>query len=209
MGMLSSRDHLIKTSRGLIGESTPCQSKIIALIIEFYGITRVMTGQRVDGTIYLYYMKKLFLLILLVVVAVVLYFYISDTDLRTTIQKIDSATCSLRGGSMIIEGCGIANCTQKCAVRYSDGGKSCANSDQCSHNCVTNDARLPEPMSVAFGDKSGLGILEKCTKLEKNVFDCQVLNLQGKCEIQRPSNCENRWELNDGVVKPNFSNCKI
>lgn len=156
-------------------------------------------------------MKKIIfiLLIIFAVAGVSLFFLGKNPGAR---GKIAKATCSLRGGSMVESGCGIARCTYKCVVPYRDGGKSCSHSNQCSHHCITNDPRLPYPFSERGSQKQieqGLAKLQQCTRTAADTYDCTGMKLTGTCEQQEQKNCEYRWEFNNGIISPIFADCSL
>ena len=128
----------------------------------------------------------------LILIGIVIVFIRSDF--------FDEKTCPLRKGRMIEMGCGIANCRYRCAIPYKDGGKSCTNSSQCSHRCVTTDPRITSQMWLVTGRKG----LTSCVKLEDYKYDCSNINLVGHCEEIEQKNCEERFELNDGIITPIF-----
>ena len=157
-------------------------------------------------------MKKIVYILLIGFIVLVVLFFFFGKQIPNAWEKMTVTTCSLRGGSMIESGCGIARCTYKCVVPYRDGGRACSNSDQCSHRCVVVDSRLPTPFSEKGTQKqiaSGMAKLEQCTRTTENIYDCNVLKLSGTCEQREQKNCEDRWELNDGVISPIFADCTL
>lgn len=152
-----------------------------------------------------------FTVLIVFTVLVVLFFLFVKHNPRAW-EKITVTTCSLRGGSMIESGCGIARCTYKCAVSYRDGGKACTNSTQCSHRCITDDARLPSPFSERGSQKQieqGSAKLKQCTRTAEDTYDCNAMKLSGACEQREPQNCEFRWEVNNGIISPIFVDCTL
>ncbi len=157
-------------------------------------------------------MKKIVYSLLISFTVLIVLFFFFGKQIPRALEKITVTTCSLRGGSMIENGCGIARCTYKCAVPYRDGGKACSNSTQCSNRCITTDSRLPFPFSERGTQKQieqGKAKLKQCTRTVENTYDCNTMKLHGACEQREQKNCEYLWELNNGTISPIFADCTL
>lgn len=147
---------------------------------------------------------------ILTIVAMVGVLFLAVSVLKNW-EKIDKATCHLRGGEMVSAGCGLVECHFKCVVPYRDAEKPCTAKSQCSHRCITTDARLPYPPMVEshLDRDSRKDILKQCVRVGDKTYDCAALNLSGNCEKAEPANCAIFWELNKGVIKSVFESCAI
>ncbi|MFA7245430.1 MAG: hypothetical protein WC070_04635 [Candidatus Magasanikbacteria bacterium] len=157
-------------------------------------------------------MKKIIYALFISFIILIGLFFLFYKQIPKEWETITTTFCSLHGGSMIESGCGIANCDSKCVVPYSDGGKVCSDSTQCSHDCIVNSAQLPSPFFDQGTQKeieNGLAKLQQCIKKSENIYDCSAMNLSGSCEKREPANCEHRWKLDNGVITAIFAECTM
>jgi hypothetical protein len=101
--------------------------------------------------------------------------------------------CKLLGGEMVVTGCGIATCAEKCSIRFRDAGKSCRSSKDCSGKCIIDLAKQS---------------LSGCRKIDDKKFDCTSAGLKPVCETRIIKNCQYGYEYDNGIVTE-YGNCTL
>jgi len=157
--------------------------------------------------------KKLILISLAVLVAVAVFFEVFVMHHRvrgwgqtSVFDFVTIGYCTLRGGQMVTAGCGIAGCLGRCVLPYPDGGHPCTGPGQCRGHCIVDLPNMPLPFPGADLEKTSL---KGCAQVQNGEISCPGVKLPGSCEKAPAANCEFRWELNGGTLKPISVDCAM